>query len=351
MTAFPGAIAYDLVGILPLTELTGSYEVIVGGSAAAEGTPSGGGSSAFGADDYPAEKFQGTHALTCENRIYASPAVVDCGLIAAVQVYTISIWSAGKDNVQLASISFSSVGGYTLTGRAAPLDFRPETVENWTLTILVDGPPTQDTTITFELSDGQTFTTVITGRRIETFAFPCDAVNGVRVKYQFETLIARSSRFVEQRRSLRSVPARVLTADFSFFSKEEKEKFINKLYVFREKVIVVPFYPEEFRISADPIGATVIDLGAAQVANRFAFEAATMLVIYDERDSDYAELLVIETSVAGVVTISSPVIASYDPLYSYIAPAFLCVCPVVSGRVLNPVITEFSLEFEEYING
>lgn len=305
----------------------------------------------FGLGVDAAEICEAAWMLQHHDKIYYSPETIDCGLIAANQVYTISLWNAGKEGVTITDISFSSVGGYTFAGNAAPYSLRAEMSRNWILTILVDGPPTQDTVLTFTMSDGEVFTTTITGRRIETFAFPCDAVNGVKVKYQFETLIARSSRFVEQRRSLRSTPTRVLAADFSFFSKEEKEKFINKLYAFREKVIVVPFHPEEFRLTADPIGATTIDLGAAQVANRFAFEVATMLIIYDERDSDYAELLEIESSVAGVVTISSPVIASYDPLYSYIAPAFLCVCPVVSGRILNPVITEFSLEFEEYISG
>jgi len=292
-----------------------------------------------------------TWSLQHENKIYCAPTALDLGLIASDQYYYIELWNAGKYDVALDEIFFSSVGGYTLVGPSAPRATRPESVSTWLLTILVDGPPMQETTITFALSDGSKYYVSFVGRRLETFAFPCDAVNGVKVKYQFETLIARSNRFKEQRRSLRSTPARIMTVDFSFFSKADKEKFLNKLYVYRKKIIAVPFYPEEFAIAADPQGAVTINLGAAQVANRFAFENSALLVIYDEENSDICELFEIDSVVGGVVTITSPVVNSYDPAHSYVAPAILVVCPLIAGTVLSPLVTEFSLEIEEYING
>lgn len=286
------------------------------------------------------------HEITFAGKVFYTPAEIDAGLIGTDLAYSVSFWNAGETDRTLVSITSTSASGWSISSPSAPYVLRPETVTTWTLTVLADGPPTQETTVYFTFNDGSIYTIDITGRRIEVFAFPIDAAGGLKLRYQFETVVSRSFQFREQRRSLRNEPFRTIDAKFVFFSHEEREKFLAKARLFYNKVIAVPYYPEELSFSTDPQGLSAIVVGDA--SNRFELENAEFLVIYNENDSDNAELLIIDTISGNTINLTSPVVGSYDPRYCYVAPAFMAICPEISGILYSPLVTELNVTFKEY---
>jgi hypothetical protein len=285
-----------------------------------------------------------------ENRSLIVPTSIDGGLIAANQVYNITLWNAGTI-MTLVDITTNSPLGYTLTGPGIGLVSMPETESSWVLTVTVDGPSAQDTLLTFVFDTGEEFEVRITGRRVEVLAFPINAVDGLEVKYHWETVVYRNEKFKEQRRALRDIPHRTLKARFSFLDDLlQRERFLNQLYLYQQRIIAIPYMIEEMSIASDPQGSTTINLGSGEASNRFELvENAQFCVIYNERDGDIKEMCEIVSIGGDTITVDTPVVRSYDPLYSYVAPAFLCYVPAPEMALLTARTADFTMEFKEYL--
>jgi len=284
---------------------------------------------------------------TLFGRVYVLPLEIDPGFITEEREYEIVIWNA--DNLNIAE--FTSVGvvnefGTDLVAPSLPKNIARGYDEVLDLTILLAGPPIQDTTYTLTIA-GYVFEVYITGiRAVEILPEP-DWGSNLKIRYRWFTAIASNPRYhKEQRRPLSNTPWRNISASFQV-EEYRAEIFINTLKYGSNKVFAVPIYTEQLYVSVlnsgDPDITPTNDYSEFYNLNN----NCTHLVIVDHYNFLY-EIKEIEAINPSTIDLSSEMAITFDAGKTIIYPA---VFSTLSGISMGPETKQHvvvDLNFEEF---
>jgi len=293
-----------------------------------------------------------TWDLLAEDKLYLSPTEIDAGLIGNDLAYEIEIWNAGEETISLTNIAQSNSEGFVLDIPTPPIPLTGETVYTYGLTILKEGPPVQSTTLTFTFSNGDIWTIEISGKRLEVFPYECDASSPVQMNLGFQTVIAKSNKYVEQRRSL--TPEAIIKMEAVFwFELLKSQNFLFRLRTYADMLLAVPIYVEEFSLLSDPEGTTLLVLNDPDSELQYCwfFEHSSYVLLLNLENPFIYELLEIVNinTVDSEITVGSSVSKSFPVQSTGVFPALLSFCPeITSAEHVTSEIVKYALAFEEY---
>lgn len=287
------------------------------------------------------------------NKIYLSPISIDVGLIGNDTEHFLTFWNAGEIEKNLIQIVASNSEGYTLDIPPLPVLFTAETIKEYTLTVLKDGPATQNTEFEFKFDTGESLFLTLTGIRLEVFPFECDATEGVEVIFKHQTVVAQSNKFLEQRRGLYEKELLSISASFWLDSDRptRNQNLLNRAKAFSDLILAVPVWIEEFKLVNDPFGSTFLQI-VEDLSGRFFLTRCKYVLILDLLNALHYELIErgMVDEIGGKINLLSSVSGSFLTSQSSVFPVLVSFCPEVqSFEQLTPKIAKYSLTFEEFL--
>ena len=287
------------------------------------------------------------------NRVYFLPRIVDGGFIVQDTEQDITIWNAHESqSYTISAITDSQPDGTTLDHPATPITITPETNLFHLLTLLRAGPPFQDTTYTYNIAPWS-FVLTIQGRRIEAFLYDPDWRSPFKVGYSFLTILARSKRFVEQRRALYEKVKRKLEAAF-WFNGLEMQQFSYDLRRFHAKVLGVPIFSEPMHPTTSPLQGSTFTIVSEDIVDYWNLRNATKFVLFkdleDKTINEVKEITSLDTGIRKL-TFTNQIAAIFVQAQTVIYPVCLSLIGEVSPRFLTDDLAQVELSFEEFKSG
>lgn len=188
------------------------------------------------------------------NRVYVTPKHIDFGALSAQATQYIDVWSAWLVSTTLGDISESSTDGLDLFG-VAPKAYAPLELANYSVTALLDGPPTIEGRYTFEFTSGDAPMVTVSGSRAKVWPFPVDWKTGFRVNLSFKTETWASRSGKEQRRALRTTPRK--SVEFTSITRGDKLRSFRALMAsWQNKVMIMPDVTRKVLLSAPAAGGS-----------------------------------------------------------------------------------------------
>ena len=246
---------------------------------AANGTPING----FLAESYSADFY---------HRIHISPARLDLGNIVSTQTAPVTIWNAYLEPKLLLSIDGVDEG-IELSGQPnPPLTFTALQERVWNVAITPDGPAVLDGELSWEFASGDAPKLVVTGNRVTAFPWRIDWADGVREKLTWATSIAQSKSGAEQRRAMRLVPRRNLSANL-FLDKRERQFFDLAMFGWSARVWAIPVW-FEIQLITSSVAAGSMEI-LCDTANR-DFRANGLAILLSETAFHFETVEVLSVS-------------------------------------------------------
>lgn len=289
-----------------------------------------------------ANDFYKTHI---DDRIWLRQLEIDAGFVVEDVEYDMEIWNAKDSAVQCTSVSYDpSATGLSQDHPVVPFTVNPNYITSWTLTVLRDGDPKQDTEITFTIDSGDYLTTV-EATRVVNLPFEPNWIKSVRFQMSYDTSMLQTERWHEQRRPLTDRPIRQTT-----FSVDETsnlaQKFFNTIQRGKDKIMGVPIYLEVFKVLSATAGLSVLntdgDVDDRWHLNNFCnFIKLVDIVTYD------VELKEIDTVGTSSITLVNPLVNTFDVDRTFVYPIFLGVVQAVRWTNFNYNVHGANVVFEE----
>lgn len=174
------------------------------------------------------------------NRIHLSPRAIDAGLLSNETAYIITLWNAYiTETVAISAINLSNSAGIKLD-KAAPLGLLPLTDLTLTLTLTMDGPPTQDTEVVFVTTAGN-LTLNVSASRVIRFPFEPDWRSGFTFGVTCANILTQLGRRHEQRRAVTSQPAFAISFT-AWYPRQKGRELTDVLENAFDRVLAVPLF-------------------------------------------------------------------------------------------------------------
>jgi len=283
------------------------------------------------------------------NRIWVVPSSIDAGFIIDEKKYTISIWNAFSATKQITAISVVNEEGTELEHEALPIAIAGFGEVLHTLKILASGPVDQETIYTYTI-DSTDYKIEITGTRIVLFSEEPDWKVGVRVSYQFNTVVEVSVRYKEQRRPLLQYPSRAQACKFVFMGFREQQRALSLLKKSHGKVLGVPLYVEPLTINQ--LGTDYITVDE-DISKYFNLNNLSKYVILIDYANNIAEAKEIQSIAASTITFKSDIKNSFNLPSSIAYPLMLSYVgkfKIEQDSGIEPELARLTLDFKELIH-
>jgi hypothetical protein len=284
------------------------------------------------------------------NRVWVEPMAIEHGFITEDSTDNITIWNAWlyRDVDFTQTDSIEAEGTALTTIPTLPHTIQQNSHETLVLTTYRLGPPTQDTTWQFEV-DGAWHDVTVTGTRVVQCK-PCpNWARGVDIRYDFQTVMFETERFVEQRRPMMDEPTRTLSASYLLRNDAGREFFHAVMYA-HDKVFAVPIYNELLVCSNIPNGGTTITTTTA-TTNMYNLNNLCTYVAIADHAANETEVKEIDSIGANSIVVDSAIAGTFDVNTAR-------VYPIVVGLVSRADITEETeeysvvrVEYAEYLSG
>lgn len=283
-------------------------------------------------------------------RVWVLPAEIDAGFIADQKEYEISVWNAFAVSKQITAIAVNSGDGLDLDYDTLPITLPRDGEDIHALSILVAGPPSQDSMYTYTVS-GVDYTVSITGQRVVPFVYEPNWAKAVKLSYEFHTLVSRSKTYKEQRRAMQDTPRRKESLEYIFLDYLEYSEAKNTLEYAFNKVLVVPIFTETILLLSTVTGNTVIN--TSDTSDMYNYQNLTDFVLVHDFASDLWEVKEVESFTNTTVTFTRAVQETIVKESALMYPLMLTTLPKINFQIEcgNPVIAGLGAEFTEYING
>lgn len=215
------------------------------------------------------------------NRVYITPKHIDFGALSGPVVRDVDVWSAWTMGITLTVVLESGAEGIMLAGDV-PRPFKALEDVTYTVTALLDGPPTIDASYQFEFSSGDAPVLTMSGSRAKVWPFAVDWSDSYKVTLGYKTDLWSSRSGKEQRRALRATPRRSL--EFTSQTKFEKLRQFRRLMAsWQNKVMVMPDAVRSTTLTAAvDAGETTIPVAAS--ADWLASGATVVLINGEARE-------------------------------------------------------------------
>lgn len=282
-------------------------------------------------------------------RIWVSPQLVAAGFITEELTYDISVWNAYQER----SVEFTSVTGLSADGTDLDTPTLPHTITQsddliLTLTINLAGPPIQATTYSLVV-DAVTFGVEVTGIRVVGLIPDPNWGRGIMIRYRFETAMAVSPRFVEQRRPLMDAPYRDMTATY-LLSDEEAHRFFYVLSYGHDKIFGLPIYNEKLRCSVIPNGGTTITT-VTDTTNMYNLNnLSTHIAIVDHADGT-SEIKEVSSVGANSIEVAQDISGTFDVDTTRVYPVVFATVASLRKQHATDNVETVAIEFAEFNNG
>lgn len=278
-------------------------------------------------------------------RTWVIPETIDAGFVIELLTYSISIWNADEQSTKnITDITIDVPDGLDLNYDALPI-MLPPTAENiQTLYVFKDGPPTQNTTITYTVGS-ELFTVKITGIRVIPLAYEPNWDNGVQVSLIFKSVMAKSKRFVEQRRPLQ--PKGLRSSKFTLLEKDIRAQLLsNDLHYASNKIMGVPIFTEPMHAITSLTGNQIVTI-QEDLSTYWHLKNLTTFVLLIDYASGTFELKEVMDITGQNVTFRVPVAETFTDNTSIIYPVFLGIVNDISTKMITDDTMEMELDFRE----
>lgn len=286
-------------------------------------------------------------------RIWVTPSEIEAGFIADQKDYKISIWNAFQSSSkEITDIDVENQAGTMLIYGSLPILLPPNGEEIHDLYILKPGPATQETIYFYEI-DGNDYVVEISGQRIVPFPHEPNWSGGIKLAYNFQTVVTRARTHKEQRRPMLDRMFREESATFVFLDYLEATKAQNRLAYGHGKVLGIPIYTEPIIPSSGLFGNTVIST-LTSLAYLWNLQNLTDFVIIIDFVNYLYEVKELQAIGVNSLTFKKMVSVNLDKDSSTIYPIFLSSLESMkfthhSGY--DPEISEYQATFKELVNG
>lgn len=255
-------------------------------------------------------------------KIFITPTNLDLGNVVSELVFDVELTNTYRRDAQTLDTITDNLGeGVSLSPSATPIGLAPLSTRDFSLTVESDGPPTIDGSVTFETTNGDSVTLVVTGNRIVIFPY----VPEVKAEEQLEWLtnVIRVANGYEQRHQLRTYPRQRISYEYKIRTQSETAKIQNLFVDWTTKTFGVPLWWDVHPITADvDAGSNDIVIGSAFEYMELKVGSLVMLVQENDDGTDTFEVLQVQTmntSPQGV-TVTSNISNSYEKEKSYVVP-------------------------------
>lgn len=213
------------------------------------------------------------------NRVYVTPKHIDYGALSSQAIRYIDVWSAWLVSINLTRVDQTDTEGLEFSG-IAPKQFKALELATYSVTALLDGPPTIAASYQFEFTSGDSPMVTVSGSRAKVWPFAVDWSSPFRVNLSYKTEIWASRSGKEQRRALRDTPRKSL--EFTSHTNHAKLRAFKALMAtWQNKVMIMPEVTRSALITA-PVAdgsATVL----VDALEDWLVDGATVVMVSGER--------------------------------------------------------------------
>lgn len=282
-------------------------------------------------------------------RVWFAPEEIDAGFIVEEREWAVKVWNAHLDKtVEITSIVGTAMDGTELAPTDTPIDVGIFGERVYTLTVLRDGPPLQDTVYRFTI-DSIVYDCHIIGTRVIA-VFPEPNWRGpVRIGYTFETVVAQNKYFREQRRALRTNPLRQLKAEY-LLDGIAAEKFGNDLTYGHDKVFGVPVYSEHIYTSDTLTGQNSFD-ASNDISKHWNLQNLCDYIMIVDHGAGLAEVKEVASVVGSTITLERDIVLTFTPHRVIIYPVFFALLETLQSRGVTDGLENIMPTFTEYDDG
>lgn len=271
------------------------------------------------------------------NKIYISQTEFAYDLITEEISETIEIWNADQIAHTLYSVNIAGATSGIVFEISAPKNFAAETINYFTLKILVDGPALQDNTITL-IFDTITITLNIYGVRVKTFPFDCH-FNSLKISYVIKSAIFENEHFSEQRRALHTKVMREQDVTF-LFNELYGKRFLNSSRSLINKVLGIGIYSEPInQIQEDLYG--LANFSVEENLSEYWNLSNSIYIVLIDLENNISELKELLSYSSSSITLKYSVSGHFYKDSTIIYPAFFGIIsekPTIEA-VTNSVIS------------
>jgi hypothetical protein len=191
----------------------------------------------------------GGHADVFYNRILVEPILLDFGNVLSEQTLQFLVWNAFLEPKSLDAVNEIDLdSGTEFSGETTPRSYYPLEEENYSVTVVVAGPPQIEASLVLDWESPIGDITVdITGSRI--VLLPVNFRSGVIESLVWRTDVLNSYNGTEQRVRSRLSPRQQL-AIRAYLNRDEMHRVENLVYGWRKREWGVPMWIEARKVSS-----------------------------------------------------------------------------------------------------
>lgn len=303
----------------------------------------------------PGDPLQGVIASIGDDiiyhRVWVAPLDVDGSFITEESENNIYIWNAAYDEtVTIESVSSVLPDGtsFSLQDSDCPIELGVDAEVIYVVTIEKPGPPIQDTYYTVTI-EGVTYEIYVHGIRVIPVDQEPDWTSPAKYRYRFQTTIANSPTYQEQRRSLTDRMVRDAVIQFTI-QNNLLSRFINDITYGHDKVFGVPIYSETSVLSTQAAsGALTLYLNDETDYNWNINNIATHVIIMDW-ENDVKEIKEVDTINSTNIVLSRQLINTYAA-GSVVMPCFFGTLKAIRQVSHTDNTQTIDIEFSEFLLG
>ena len=240
-------------------------------------------------------------------RIHATPASFPFGPVLSELVDEFYVWNSFFVQKTCADIVTTfSPAEYTLAGLADPFTLEPLEYTTYTITVPKEGSAEFEATITFDFGAAGSRVVFLSGTRMIVFAFCPQLKIPESLEWLTDIITPNDGVGSEQRISVRTIPRQKFTYSVPLKTEKEQSRFEAVMFGAQKRSFGLPIWTERVTHTSTITAAD----GTITVDTTNA----------DFRDESYAliwksiteyEAVKIDTVAAGLLTLESPVVATY----------------------------------------
>jgi len=282
-------------------------------------------------------------------RVWLTPTEIDAGFITEESETDIKIWNANiYSTVDITAVSSILPDGTDFSLTSVPITLGIDEEKVYTMTIEQSGPPVQETYYTITIG-GIDYEVYIHGTRVIAIDEEANWLRPPEMRYAFQTVIAVSPTFVEQRRALTHRMIRETLVRYTINSTPAR-RLSHTLMYGHDKVFGVPIYNEVRVLSAGvitgglslPIIGTTTDLwNLTNLCNH---------VLIADYGNDIIEIKEIDSVGASAITLERGLINNF-PIGASVYPCFFASLKAIRLTSKTDDYDEMTAEFKEFLIG
>lgn len=283
------------------------------------------------------------------NRVWVEPLEVDAGFITEDVDTEIHFWNAKyEDKSYVSNVTSVLPDGTTFELTDYPFYLGVDEERIYDITTLKDGPPIQDTYYNVTI-EGLVYSIYVYGTRVIPVDQEPDWGTPPKIRYRYQTVIATSPTYKEQRRSLTNRIMR--DAIISFIIQDVLlTRFHHNIMYGHDKVFGIPIYSETSVLSAAANTGTVTLTLAGDCSKHWNLNQKATHVIIADYSNDKVEIKEIASLASQQIVLERQLVNDFT-IGSVVFPCFFGTLKAVRNLSATDNTDAIDIEFQEFLLG